>query len=143
MSLTEAQKTEVRAAMEKYATAYRNKDINALNALFSPTISGFGSGPDEVIRNHKEFVRQISRDLSQATGIALVFSDTVISGEGPVAWVMTRCSFSFTLAGSGQQTLNGRITMVLRNTGSRWLIEQIHFSMPFEEQATGQSFPGA
>ena len=143
MSLTITQNAEVRAVMQQYATAYRNKDIHALNALFSPTISGFGSGPDEVIRNHKEFSRQIARDLSQATSIALDFSDTEIAGEGPVAWVMTRCAFSFTLAGSGKQTLHGRITMVVRNTGSRWLIEQIHFSMPYGEQAEGQSFPGA
>jgi hypothetical protein len=32
--------------------------------------------------------------------------------------------------------------MVLRNTGSRWLIEQLHFSLPYAEQAAGQSFPG-
>jgi len=143
MTLTEEQKTEVRAAMNQYATAYQKKDLAGFRAVFSPAVCGFGSGPDEVIENYAGFLRQITRDISQATVNAVEFSDTNIFGEGRIAWVMTRTAITFTVAGAKKQTLHGRSTMVLRNTGSRWLIEQIHFSMPYGGQSEGQSFPGA
>jgi hypothetical protein len=56
---------------------------------------------------------------------------------------MTKSAISFTLAGKKMQTLQARSTMVMRNTGSRWQIEQIHFSLPYGGQQAGQSFPGA
>jgi uncharacterized protein (TIGR02246 family) len=143
MTLTEAQKAEVRATMDAYATAYRTKDYQGMMTIFSPEICGFGSGPDEVIGNHRDFIRQIRRDMSQATVNAVEFSETKIFGDGRVAWVMTRSAITFTVEGSKKQTLHGRSTMVMKNTGSCWLIEQIHFSLPYSGQAAGQSFPGA
>jgi ketosteroid isomerase-like protein len=143
MQLTETQKAEVLETMHQYGTAYQKKDIKALLAIFSPGISGFGSGPDEVILNRQDFVRQIRRDLSQATIVSVEFSETKIFGEGRIAWVTSKSAITFMIDGAKKQTMNGRTTMVLRNTGSRWLIEQVHFSMPYGEQSAGQSFPGA
>jgi ketosteroid isomerase-like protein len=143
MKLTEAQKAEVTEAMQKYGTAYQKKDIKMLSALFSPDISGFGSGPDEVILDHKQFLRQMKRDASQATVISFEFSDRKIFGDGRIAWASSTSTITFTVDGAMKQTIRGRSTMVLRNTGSRWLIEQLHFSMPYREQSAGQSFPGA
>lgn len=143
MSLTEAQKSEVRATMDAYGTAYRTKDFRGMMAIFDPEICGYGSGPDEVIHDHRDFSRQIRRDMGQAMVLAVDFSDTTIHGDGRVAWVMTRTAITFTTGGSPVQTLNGRSTMVMKNTGRRWLIQQIHFSLPYGGQAEGQSFPGA
>lgn len=143
MTLSDTQKAEVLATMEQYAAGYVKKDIRALSAVFSRDICGFGSGPDEVIENHDVFLRQISRDMSQAQVNAVEFSETRIHGEGRIAWVMTRTAITFTVPGLKKQTLKGRSTMVLRNTGDHWLIEQIHFSLPYGEQSAGQSFPGA
>ncbi|WFN37899.1 nuclear transport factor 2 family protein [Methanomicrobium antiquum] len=143
MSLTEAQKKEVRVAMEAYAAAYKTKDFDGMMNIFSPGICGFGSGPDEIIKNHESFARQIKRDMIQADVESVVFSETQINGEGKVAWVMTQSAIVFTVSGSEKQTVKGRSTMVLRNTDDKWLIEQIHFSMPYGRQAEGQSFPEA
>lgn len=143
MTLTDVQKAEVRAVMEEYATAYQTRNFQGMMAIFSPDICGFGSGPDEVIEDHRGFVRQIRRDMSQATVLAVRFSDTRIHGDGRVAWVKTKSSITFTAGGAPAQTLHGRSTMVMRHTGRRWLIEQIHFSLPFGGQSAGQSFPGA
>lgn len=139
MNLTSAQEAEVIAIMEQYATAYEQKDIRAFSALFSREITGFGSGPDEVIANHPAFIRQIKRDMSQADILAVEFFDRQIFGDGRVAWVTSKNTIRFMIDGTIKQMIQGRSTMVLRNTGSRWLIEQIHFSMPYVEQ----SFPGA
>ncbi|MEI7857036.1 MAG: nuclear transport factor 2 family protein [Methanomicrobiales archaeon] len=143
MTLTDAQKAEVIETMHNYGTAYQKADINALLVIFSPTINGFGSGPDEVILNREDFVLHIKRDLSQAKIVSVEFSKTKIFGEGRIAWVTSQNSITFMVDGTTKQTMSGRSTMVLRNTGSRWLIEQLHFSMPYGEQSTGQSFPGA
>ena len=143
MKLTEAQEMEITDTMEQYATAYRKKDIRALSALFSPGITGFGSGPDEVIGNHEDLIRQIQRDMSQATVLSVEFSDRKIFGDGRVAWATSGSTIAFTIDGRTKQVLDGRSTMVLRNTGSRWLIEQLHFSLPCGGQSAGQSFPGA
>jgi len=143
MKLTEPQEAEVRETMQKYGTAYQKKDINTLSALFSPDITGFGSGPDEVITDHTGFIRQMKRDISQGTILSFEFSDRQIFGDGRIAWATSKSTIAFTTDGTKKQVLHGRSTMVLRNTGSRWIIEQLHFSLPYGEQSAGQSFPGA
>ena len=143
MKLTQAQKAEIEETLHNYSMAYQKKDIKALLALCSPEISGFGSGPDEVVLDRKDFTRQIKRDLSQATSVSVKFTGQKIFGEGRIAWVTSKSNITFTLEGIKKQIMSGRSTMVLRNTGSRWIIEQVHFSMPYIEQSTGQSFPGA
>ncbi|MCK9581964.1 MAG: nuclear transport factor 2 family protein [Methanoregula sp.] len=143
MTLTQSQEADVIETMQMYATAYRKKDVKTLSAIFSPDISGFGSGPDEIIGDHKDFIRQIKRDISQADILAVEFTDRKIFGDGRVAWATSKSSITFTVDGAAKQTLCGRSTMVLRNTGSRWVIEQLHFSLPYGGQSAGQSFPGA
>jgi ketosteroid isomerase-like protein len=143
MKLTEAMEAEVIETMQRYGMAYQEKDIKALSSLFSPDITGFGSGPDEVIRNHDDFIRQIRRDVSQAAVLSFEFSDRQVFGDGRIAWATSRSTIIFTVDGTKKHIMRGRSTMVLRNTGSRWLIEQLHFSMPYGEQSAGQSFPGA
>jgi ketosteroid isomerase-like protein len=143
MNLTESQTAEVIKTVSDYGAAYQKKDKKALLALFSRDISGFGSGPDEVILNRTDFSRQIRRDLSQATIVSLEFTGMKIFGEGRISWVTSRSNITFTIDGTKKQTMKGRTTMVLRNFGSRWVIEQVHFSMPNIEQSSGQSFPGA
>ena len=143
MKLTQAQKAEIEETLHNYSMAYQKKDIKALLALCSPEISGFGSGPDEIVLGSKDFTRQMKRDLSQVTSVSVEFPCLKIFGEGRVAWVTSGCDFTFTVEGKKKQTMSGRMTMVLQNTGSRWVIGQIHFSMPYVEQSPGQSFPGA
>jgi ketosteroid isomerase-like protein len=143
MKLTAPQEAEIIETMQEYSTAYQKKDLKALSAVFSREITGFGSGPDEVIADHASFLRQMKRDISQATIHSVEFPDRNISGDGRVAWVTSACIFTFMVDGTRKQILSGRSTMVLRNTGSRWLIEQIHFSMPYSEQSAGQSYPSA
>ena len=122
---------------------YREKDIRTLSAIFSKNITGFGSGPDEVIGDPEDFICQIRRDMSQATILSVAFTERKIFGEGRVAWATSKSAITFTVDGKEKQTLYGRSTMVLADTGSRWVIEQLHFSMPFGGQSAGQSFPGA
>ncbi|MFA5269010.1 MAG: nuclear transport factor 2 family protein [Methanoregula sp.] len=142
MTLTEEQTAEIRETLGRYCAAYQRKDLKALLALFSPDINGFGAGPDEIFRNRKEYAPLVKRDLVQATSISLEFSDLNITGDGRSAWVMSGCNCAFVSVGKGRQTMRVRMTLGLRNTGNRWLIEQLHLSIPNSGQAPGQSFSG-
>ncbi|MDO9324856.1 MAG: nuclear transport factor 2 family protein [Methanoregula sp.] len=142
MTLTQEQKAEVKETLDRYCAAYQRKDPKALLELFSPDIHGFGAGPDEYFRNRKEYTPLLKRDLAQATSISLELPDLFISGNGPIAWVMSNCNCTFVAKGEEKQTMRVRMTMGLRNTGNRWLIEQLHLSVPNTGQAPGQSFSG-
>ncbi|MDO9550806.1 MAG: nuclear transport factor 2 family protein [Methanoregula sp.] len=142
MTLTEVQKAEVQETLGRYSAAYQSKDLKALLALLSPDINGFGAGQDEIFKNRKEYAPLLKRDLMQATSISLAFTDLNISGNGPVAWVMSGCNCTFAAEGNDKQTMRVRMTLGLRNTGSRWLIEQLHLSVPNTGQAPGQAFSG-
>jgi ketosteroid isomerase-like protein len=140
MTCSSVQDREIRDVFAQYALGYRNKDMRAILGICSPAITGFGSGPDEIVRGKPQLKKALIRDFSQADQISLAFPGMEIAGAGPVAWVTSGCRFTLVIRGTGH-SMTGRFTAVVRNTGSRWLIEQIHFSMPDGAQDAGQSFP--
>jgi ketosteroid isomerase-like protein len=142
MTLTEEQKAEVKETLGRYCAAYQRKDQKALLALFSPDICGYGAGADEIFKNRKEYTQLLKRDLTQATSIFLEFTDLNIVGDGRIAWVMSGCNCTFIAEGKNKQTMRVRMTIGIINTGSRWLITQLHISTPNTGQAPGQSFSG-
>ena len=140
MTLTTDQIAGVKATLENYRAAYQKKDFRALVAAFAPDATGFGSGADEVFSSRKEYGPLLKRDLEQASSVVVEFQGMQIFGDGRVAWVTTGCSAAFTIPGIGKQVMQGRMTIVLRDTGKKWLIEQWHFSVPNIAQEPGQSF---
>jgi ketosteroid isomerase-like protein len=84
--------------------------------------------------------RWYSATLPQASAIKLEFPDLNITGDGRTAWVTGTCICTFVAGGNAAQVMTVRMTMVLKNTGSRWLFMQIHMSVPNAGQAPGQSF---
>lgn len=123
-----------------YIKGYQQKDIDTFTSVLSPSIQGFGSGPDEVVQGREEFIRHVRRDLDQCDHVEIRMEGTRISGILPVAWVMSYCTFVVT-AGDETSEFTGRFTVVLRKEDDRWLFEQIHFSLPATGQAAGQSYP--
>jgi len=127
--------------MDRYSGMYSRKNMEGLLSLFSPGICGYGSGPDEVVRDFAGMKAQVRRDLSQADSVRIRFENVHVAGEMPVAWVMADCDFEVVVKGS-RLSMTGRFTAVLKNTGSRWLFEMVHFSVPAIGQAPGESYPG-
>ena len=142
MALSEKKELEIIETFAIYAEAYHKKDKMALARLCSPEIFGFGSGPDEVFQGRDEFMEGIARDFKQANSLHLMFPAMSINGEGRIAWVTAWCEFS-AVFGDNKVRMLGRMTTVLKNTGRAWRFEQLHFSMPYCGQESGQSFPGA
>ena len=139
MALSQTQKQEIANVLFKYAEGYKKKDVRAILELCSQNITGFGSGIDEVYEGRQQVHEALTRDLKQADEITLKFSGMKCYGDPVVAWLSTGCTFEGVM-GKERLMMNGRMTAVLKNTGSRWLIEQIHFSMPFAGQEPGQSY---
>lgn len=142
MALTAVQNAGVEETIGRYCAAYRRKDLRALLALFSPDISGYGAGADETFRNRKEYAPLVQRDLDQASSISLEFPNLNITGDGQTACVTGDCICTFVVGGEKKQVMKVRMTIVLKNTGSRWLFAQIHMSVSNAGQAPGQAFSG-
>ena len=142
MALTNEQKDAVIGMMDRYAELYGAKNLEGLLAICDPGIFGYGSGVDEVVRGIASMKVQTKRDFTQADTIRVQFKVRDVNGDMPVAWVMAGCTFDVVVHGT-PLCMEGRMTAVLRNTGSRWLFEMIHFSVPAMGQAAGESFPGS
>lgn len=141
MALDEQQTEEVLEMLERYARHYSDNNAKKIFSLASKGISGFGSGADEVIEDYSGFKESIVRDLAQSEKVDVTFYVFKVDGQMPFAWVTSFCVFDAVVNGEAL-SMEGRMTALLRNTGSRWLFEQLHFSMPFGGQETGESFPG-
>jgi len=68
------------------------------------------------------------------------FGPMTIATEGNVAWCAGDCAISAKVGGQSIR-LDGRMTMVLRRAGDKWLFAHSHFSVPDRGQQEGQSFP--
>lgn len=142
MPLSQEQKNAVIGMMDRYAEMYSAKNLQGLLDLCAPGICGYGSGVDEVVQGIASMKVQTKRDFAQADSIRVQFKVSDVDGDMPVAWVMAGCTFNVVVHGT-PLCMEGRMTAVLRNTGSRWLFEMIHFSVPALGQAAGESFPGS
>jgi len=130
------------AVLRRLEEATAGKDVDGIMALTDPDFRGFGTGADEKAIGREAYRRHIERDFAQAEAIALDLSDVRIAAEGTVAWVMADMAYRF-VAGGAPQTLNGRMTAVLRGTGHAWVFAQVHYSLPAEGQDEGRSYPAA
>ncbi|WP_214084139.1 nuclear transport factor 2 family protein [Methanoculleus sp.] len=141
MRVSEQTQDQILAVLRRMAEATARKDIDGLVALADPDFRGLGAGADEKVIGREAYRRHLERDFAQAETIALDFSDIRIGAEGTVAWVMADMVYHI-VAGGVPQTLNGRLTAVLRGTGHTWVFAQMHYSLPAEGQEEGRSYPG-
>ena len=141
MPVSEQTQNQIMAVLRRMAEATAEKDVDGVVALVDPGLRAFGTGPDEKAIGREAYRRHIERDFGQAEAIRLEFSDVHIGAEGTVAWVMADMVYHI-VAGGTPQTLNGRLTAVLRGTGHAWVFAQLHYSLPAGNQEAGQSYPG-
>ncbi|MCK9276885.1 MAG: nuclear transport factor 2 family protein [Methanoculleus sp.] len=142
MPVSEQTQNQIRAVLRQMAKATAKKDIDGVVALADPNFRAFGTGPDEKAIGREAYRRHLERDFSQAETISLEFSDIYIGAEGTVAWVMADMAYHV-VADGAPQTLNGRLTAVLRGTGHAWVFVQMHYSFPASGQEAGRSYPTA
>jgi ketosteroid isomerase-like protein len=131
----------VEATLSQWADAYTARDLDQALSLIAPDddVVGIGTGQDEWRVGAEEFKAQLERDFSQAEALGVDYEPLVVSEAGSVAWVAGRASVQARVNGQ-DVALAGRFTAVLEQRGDRWLLMQIHFSLPAAEQAEGRSY---
>lgn len=142
MRVSEQTQNQILAMLRRLEEATGKKDIDSILAFTAPDFFGLGTGADEKVVGRQAYRRHLERDFAQAETISLDLSDIHIGAEGTVAWVMADTTYRFVVDGV-PQTLNGRMTAVLRGTGHAWIFTQLHYSFPAEGQEAGQSYPTA
>ena len=63
-----------------------------------------------------------------------------ISAEGKVAWTTTKMTMKVLTDGE-ELILDGRLSAVFEKKNDKWVIVQLHYSLPVKEQEKGQSYP--
>lgn len=131
----------VHAVLKEYAQAYFKKDQDSIVKLFvsDTDLVAIGAGRDEWAKGPEELLNGFKRDLDQADEIKVDFEDVTISATGNVAWASARMGMNIQVHGE-EISLFGRLSLVLEERESKWLISHLHFSLP-DEQEEGQSYP--
>jgi len=135
----------VRQLLDQLAAAYRARDPERALELFADDAVFVGTGPDELRFGQAELKEQVSRDLTQADELSPSVSNVRVAGPdgGSVAWFDAHLALDV-VAGGESFTMPMRVTGVATTDGARWRFCQTHFSLPFAEQAEGESFaPGS
>jgi ketosteroid isomerase-like protein len=131
----------VEATLSQWADAYSKRDLDRALAIIAADndVVGIGTGQDEWRVGPAAFKAQLERDFSQAEALSVDYEPVVVSEAGSVAWVAGRARVQARVDGH-DVGLAGRFTAVLEDRGDRWLLLQMHFSLPAAEQAEGRSF---
>ncbi len=127
---------QIQGLLNRFCDLYSQKDCEGILAITAVDMMGFGTGADEIVRNREEMERQLRRDFKDVESISVRMADCTIKAEGTIGWVMGDITFT-----ADENEIPCRITMVLRGTGHRWEIVQMHISRPAGDQKKGKSFP--
>ncbi len=135
-------KNEIMNVLEKYMGAYAKKNLDSLMDIISKDEDTIfiGTGYDEWAHGPKEIKKGFQRDFSQADSIKIEFHKLPISVAGEVAWTTTKMTMKV-LADGDELILDGRLSAVFEKRNDKWVIVQLHYSLPVKEQEKGQSYP--
>ena len=134
----------VRQLLDELAAAYTERDPKRALDLFADDIVFVGTGGDELRLGRKEVGEQISRDLTQAESLTVEVTDVHV-GDAEVleqAWFFAHIALEATVDGD-LVSMPMRMTGVASTNDGEPRFRQTHFSLPFGEQAAGQSFAPA
>jgi ketosteroid isomerase-like protein len=133
---------EVTLTLRGMFEAYAKRDLNGVLAFWAsdPDVAMIGSGADERSVGINQFAKIIMRDWSQSDSAKVNVKEIVVSSAGTIAWFSTDVVFNVK-SGVDQIEFSGRLTGVMEKRGDLWLLVQMHFSVPSNAQATGQSWP--
>ena len=133
---------EVMNVVNQSMEAFVKRDVDALMRLYAPDpdVVVVGTGGDEKRVGSSEIKALFERDVAQFEDASFNFSWYSVSAASSVAWVAA--DLSLNLKASGRDiSLKVRLTNVLEQRGKRWLIVQLHGSLPAAGQEDGEAFP--
>jgi uncharacterized protein (TIGR02246 family) len=128
--------------MNQFAEAFGKRDLDASLKLFAPApdVVFIGTGGDEKRIGLAEIKALLERDFAQFEDASLRIGRHSVSAAGSVAWVVADLIIRANTSGR-EINLQARSTAVLERWGDRWLIVQLHASLPAAGQEEGEAFP--
>ena len=133
MKADEQTRAEVIAALDEIFAAYAARDIERLQAAFSPDADmvNFGVGGDNERRSglaglYHEFAGEWA--ATEETSCELGWRS--VSAAGSVAWLVADADLHWKVAGKQPESGAARLSMVFERREGRWLCMHKHFSVP-------------
>ncbi len=132
---------EVRAVLHQLADRYAAMDADGVVAgLVGEATVVVGTGVDEVRFGLAEVRALVERDMSQADELALSIENLSVKVFGDAAFAYADVTFTGSAGGESFE-ISARWTTGLVRNSDGWRIAQMHTSVPYGEQAEGESFP--
>ena len=133
---------EVMDTINKFNEAYVKKDLDSALKFLTPDPDGIfiGTGLDEKCLGLEAVKRQLKRDFAQSGDLSWDSGWHSVSAAGRVAWVTGDLTLH-TKISRRKISLPMRSTAVLEKRRGKWLVVQLHNSMPYPEQKAKHSFP--
>ncbi|HUQ09091.1 MAG TPA: nuclear transport factor 2 family protein [Steroidobacteraceae bacterium] len=126
-----AAEAEVRARMHEIAQAIRDKDLDALIALYAPEVVVFDVFPPLETRGAENYRHNFERWFSSARGpIYYELRDLQIATSGQLASAHCLSHVSLTRLNGHRLDYWVRLTTRFESRGGRWLVTHEHISMP-------------
>jgi diguanylate cyclase (GGDEF)-like protein len=140
--MTSSISEEAIQALRRYLEAESTRDLEATMALVGPLHCGFGTGPDEIVRDADHLRELLTRQFAQATESLRYDLDILRTLElGPDVCVVQAILTMHARVAVGHETLSIRMTFVMHRTPGGWRLPHLHASMPWSLQQEGESFP--
>ena len=130
------------AVLKEFAEACTRRDLDSALSLFDTDsdVVVIGTGADEKRVGQAEIKAQLERDMSQSKAFSMEIGWNSVSAMGSVAWVVADSMVRATVSGK-EIGFPLRTSAVLERRGNKWLLMQMHSSLPAQGQAEGESFP--
>lgn len=131
--------TEVMDVLNRFISAYHDKDLAGILALFAtdPDVVFYGNGEDEKSIGIDGIRKQAEHDWVHDASIHLEVRWSSISSAGLVAWIAADVEIHAAVNGVEMVT-PARLTAVLENRAGKWFFMQWHASLPTVEESAIQ-----
>jgi len=130
----------IQAAINNWATAVRDKDVDRIMAYYAPEIVAFDAIQTLQFKGTQAY-REHWKFCMDMCGGSMVFQvhelDIQAAGDLAVAHALIRCGMEDENGKQGESGYS-RMTASYRRTGDGWLATHEHFSLPFDIQ-TGRA----
>jgi uncharacterized protein (TIGR02246 family) len=137
-------KTEaaVMSVVTQFIEAFNTHDIDSGLKLFvpDPDVVFIGTGGDEKCIGLAEIRAELDRAFKQSEQSLIKICWYSVSLAGSVAWGAVDAVIKAKVSDQ-EISFPVRLTTVLEQRGVRWLIVQLHASMPAAGQKEGESWP--
>jgi len=131
----------INMVVEKYITAYENRDYNAIVSLYAPNALAIGTGNAEVIQGRAEMEIALKRDFSESTKSQITMKKIRIDIKNDIAIASYYLTVNVKVRDSAPFKSVLRLTLGLVKENNKWVIIQSHLSAPLDEQKNNTSFP--